>query len=66
MNQTLPPRTVASDVTPRGNLVPDAHLVALVREHGVSTSGSHDRDFRKFRGITVKDPFSVEHSTGFE
>jgi toxin-antitoxin system PIN domain toxin len=59
-------RTVASDVKPRGNLVPDAHLVALMREHGVSTIWSHDRDFRKFRGITVKDPFSEEHSILFE
>jgi toxin-antitoxin system PIN domain toxin len=59
-------RAVAADVKPRGNLVPDAHLVGLMREHGVSTIWSHDRDFRKFRGITVKDPFAEEHSTGFE
>lgn len=59
-------RTVTADVNPRGNLVPDAHLVALMLEHGVSTIWSHDRDFRKFRGITVKDPFSEEHSTLFE
>ena len=59
-------REVSSDVKPRGNLVPDAHLVALMREHGVSMIWSRDRDFRKFRGITVKDPFSEEHSTGFE
>lgn len=59
-------REVSSDVRPRGNLVPDAHIVALMREHGVSTIWSHDRDFRKFRGITVKDPFSEEHSTGFK
>lgn len=59
-------REVSSDVRPRGNLVPDAHLVALMREHGVSTIWSHDRDLRKFRGITVKDPFSEEHSKGFE
>lgn len=59
-------RTVAADVKPRGNLVPDAHLVGLMREHGVSTIWSHDRDFRKFRGITVKDPFSGRYSTAFE
>ncbi len=58
--------TVASDAKARGNLVPDAHLVALMREHGVSTLWSHDRDFRKFRGITVKDPFSDRYSAGFE
>lgn len=59
-------RTVAADVKARGNLVPDAHLVALMREHGVSTIWSHDRDFRMFRSITVKDPFAEEHSPGFE
>jgi hypothetical protein len=41
-----------------GNLVPDAHLVALMRENEVGTLWSHDRDFRKFEGITVRDPFA--------
>jgi uncharacterized protein len=59
-------RTITADLQPRGNLVPDAHLVGLMREHGVSTIWSHDRDFRKFRAIRVRDPFSEEHSTAFE
>ena len=59
-------QSVAADVKPRGNLIPDAHVVALMREHGVSTIWSHDRDFRKFRGIRVRDPFSEDRSTGFE
>ena len=50
-------RRVAETVKPRGNLVPDAHLVALMHQHGISTIWSHDRDFRKFEGITVRDPF---------
>ena len=29
-------RRVADAVKPRGNLVPDAHLVALIRQHGIS------------------------------
>lgn len=49
---------VADDASPRGNLVPDAHLVALMLEHGVRTIWTHDRDFRRFREITVHDPFS--------
>lgn len=49
---------VIQAVAPRGNLVPDAHLVTLMRQHGVSTIWSHDRDFRKFDGITVRDPFA--------
>lgn len=50
-------RRVADDVTPKGNLVPDAHLVALMHQHGISTIWSHDRDLRMFGGITVRDPF---------
>jgi toxin-antitoxin system PIN domain toxin len=50
-------RSVASGLVVRGNLVPDAHLVALMRQHGVSTIWTHDRDFLKFSGIRVRDPF---------
>lgn len=45
--------------TARGNLVPDAHVAALMRTHGVRTIISHDRDFRKFPGIEVLDPFTA-------
>lgn len=51
-------RRVADPVIPKGNLVPDAHLVALMRQHGIATIWSHDRDLRKFDGITVRDPFA--------
>ena len=50
--------SVTSGAVVRGNLVPDAHLVALMVEHGVGTLWSHDRDFRKFEGIRVRDPFA--------
>ena len=50
-------RDVGSDLVVRGNLVPDAHLVALMRQFGVQTIVTHDRDFRKFEAIKVKDPF---------
>lgn len=59
-------RRVADDVRPRGNLVPDAHLVALMHQHGVSTIWTRDRDFRKFTGITVKDPLDQKYSAGFD
>lgn len=49
-------RRVADAAKPRGNLVPDTHLVALMRQHGIATIWTHDRDFRKFDGITVRDP----------
>jgi toxin-antitoxin system PIN domain toxin len=50
---------VADDVAPTGNLVPDAHLVALMLENGVRTILTRDRDYRKFRGITVRDPVTA-------
>jgi predicted nucleic acid-binding protein len=45
-------------VSAAGNLVPAAHLVALMRAHGVSNIWTSDRDFRKFDGIRVKSPFA--------
>lgn len=50
-------RSVAADALPAGNLVPDAHLVALMLENEVRTIWTHDRDFRRFKGIEVRDPF---------
>lgn len=50
-------RETTSGLTVRGNLVPDAHLVALMRQYDVRTIVSNDRDFRKFDGIQVLDPF---------
>jgi uncharacterized protein len=50
---------VADDVVPAGNLVADTHVVALMRENGVRTIVTRDRDYRKFTGITVRDPFTA-------
>jgi toxin-antitoxin system PIN domain toxin len=41
----------------RGNLVPDAHLAALLLTHGVRVLYTNDTDFRKFRELEVRDPF---------
>jgi toxin-antitoxin system PIN domain toxin len=51
-------QSVTTEVKVRGNLVPDAHIVALMRQSGVSTIWTHDRDFRKFDGVGVRDPFA--------
>lgn len=51
-------REVADDVRPTGNLVPDAHVVALMLSHGVRTVWTRDRDYRSFAGIRVRDPFA--------
>ena len=50
-------REVADDVRPTGNLVPDAHIVALMLSHGIRTIWTRDRDYRSFSGIRVRDPF---------
>lgn len=51
-------RHVSEQTVVRGNLVPDAHLVALMHQYGVATIVSHDRDFHKFDRIRVSDPFA--------
>ena len=50
-------RAVAADAAPAGNLVPDAQLVALMLDNEVRTIWTHDRDYRRFKGIEVRDPF---------
>ena len=50
-------RTTAG-VRPRGNDIPDAHVAALMRQHGVRLIYTRDRDFRRFDGIDVRDPFA--------
>lgn len=47
-----------ADRQTRGNHVPDAHLAALMRQHGVTVIYSRDRDFRRYDGIDARDPFS--------
>jgi hypothetical protein len=40
-----------------GNLIHDAHIAALCLEHGVTEIITGDRDFHRFPGLTVTDPF---------
>ena len=48
-----------TDETPaRGNLVPDAHLAALLRLHGIKTLHTHDRDYRRFDFLDIQDPLA--------
>lgn len=49
--------TVANDVV-RGNLVTDSHIAALMRQHGVGTIWTADKDFRRFPDITARDPYT--------
>lgn len=50
-------RRVATEADTRGNLVPDAHVVALMIENGVRTIWTRDRDYRRFAAIEARDPF---------
>jgi toxin-antitoxin system PIN domain toxin len=40
----------------RGNLVHDAHIAAVLAEHGVRRIYTRDQDFRRFPGLEVVDP----------
>ena len=42
----------------RGNDVPDGHLAELMRQHGVGTIYTRDRDFRRFDGIVAEELFA--------
>lgn len=42
----------------RGNDIPDAHIAGLMRQHGVATIFTRDRDLRRYEGIEARDPFA--------
>jgi predicted nucleic acid-binding protein len=43
-----------------GNLAHDAHIAALITEHGVSELWTADRDFSRFPGIRTHNPFATK------
>jgi uncharacterized protein len=43
----------------RGGFFHDAHIAALMREHGVRTIYTRDRSFERFPGIEVIDPLAA-------
>jgi toxin-antitoxin system PIN domain toxin len=51
-------RHVSGGTSVRGNLVPDAHIAAILFQHGVRTIYTNDRDFLKFQSLDVRNPFS--------
>jgi hypothetical protein len=42
-----------------GNLVHDAHIAALLQEHGVRELWTTDRDFARFPGLRLRNPFTA-------
>ena len=51
-------RHVTGNAPLRGNLVPDAHVAAILFQHGIRTLYTNDRDFLKFPSLDVRDPFA--------
>ena len=49
---------IAEVPTLRGNLVHDAHLAVLMREHGVRRVYTRDTDFHRFPFLEVVDPLA--------
>lgn len=47
----------ATESQARGRLISAVHIAALMRQNEVRRILSHDRDFRKFDGIEIVDPF---------
>lgn len=47
---------VSGGMVVRGNLVPDAHIAAILFQHGVRTIYTADADFRRFEFIKVINP----------
>ena len=50
-------REVTKQAPTRGNLVPDAHLATILRQHGVKVLFTNDSDFRRFSFLDVRSPF---------
>ncbi len=48
---------IADGISLRGNIIPDAHIAAILRQHGVTTIFTGDTDFRKFSFLRVHNPF---------
>lgn len=48
----------------RGNDVPDAHLVTLMRQHGVGRIYSRDNGLRRYADVEVVDPFAAPSGGG--
>ena len=53
---------VAGDPGVRGRFVPDAHLAAILLQHGVRTLYTSDRDFLRFSFLDVRDPYENRSS----
>ncbi len=51
-------RDLTAGLTVRGNLVPDAHLASLLRQHEIKVIYTNDADYRKFPFLEVRNPLA--------
>jgi predicted nucleic acid-binding protein len=51
-------RQVTAGMAARGNLVPDAHLAAILRQHDLRTLHTNDVDFKRFDFLDVRNPLA--------
>lgn len=50
-------RQATKGLTARGNLVPDAHIAAILLGQGIKEIVTNDSDFRRFDFLRVRNPF---------
>ena len=43
-----------------GNIMHDGHIAALLHEHGVREFWTTDKDFTRFPGIVIRNPFDAD------
>jgi uncharacterized protein len=51
----------AREILNNGNFAHDADIVALIVEHRVAELWTADRDFARFSGIRVRNPFDTQN-----
>ena len=51
-------RQVADEVLPRGNLLPDTQVAAILKQNGVLTLYTNDSDFKRFDFLDLRNPLS--------
>lgn len=57
-------RETAEQAAAAGNLVPDAHVATILREHGVRRIYTADTDYRKFDFLEVINPLQRNGGKG--
>jgi predicted nucleic acid-binding protein len=54
------PSRAGKEILNQWRLAHDAHIAALIVEHGVGELWTADRDFPRFPGIRLRNPFNTQ------